>query len=101
MELLTVCPKKIFLLCLVGVLSLPWASPCYSQTGPKAAGQEELPLNITADRLEVEQNQQVISFINKVVARHKDMILYADLLKIFYQAKTEPAGAQENSKARS
>lgn len=95
MELLTLRTNKFLLLCFVGLLSLSWSSPCYSQTGSKSAGKEELPLNITAERLEVDQNQQVISFINKVVARQKDMILYADILKIFYQAKTEPAGGKE------
>ncbi len=101
MELLTLRTKECLLLFLVGVLNLSWASTCYSQTGTKSAGKEELPLNITAERLEVDQNQQVISFINKVVARQKDMILYADLLKIFYQAKTEAAGGKEKTGAQS
>lgn len=101
MEVLKLPTKRIFLLCLVGILCLTWALPCYSQTGSKSAGkEEELPLNITADRLEVEQNQQVISFINNVVARYKDMILYADILKIFYQAKTELAGGKEKTGAK-
>jgi len=95
MGFLTLRTKEFLLLCFMGLLSLSWSSPCYSQTGSKSAGKEELPLNITAERLEVDQNQQVISFINKVVARQKDMILYADILKIFYQAKTEPAGGKE------
>ncbi len=88
--------KKIHLLFLaVIVLSFSLPSNCCPQTGP--AGKEELPLNITAGRLEVEQSQQMISFINKVVARYKDIILYADILKIFYQAKPESSGIKDKS----
>ena len=104
MEILRAYCKIILLLAFLGLLGLVWTADTYAQTGSKSAGaskssgtskpagDEELPLNITADRLEVDQNQQVITFINKVVARHKDMILYTDLLKIFYQAKKEPPG---------
>jgi lipopolysaccharide export system protein LptA len=45
--------------------------------------------------LEVEQNQQVITFIKNVVARYKDMILYAETLKIYYQSKTQSPSGQE------
>jgi lipopolysaccharide export system protein LptA len=100
MEFLRARPQVFLLLSFLGVLSLLWASPGYSQTSPKPGAQEELPLNITADRLEVDQNQQVISFINKVVARHKDMILYGDTLKIFYQAKSPPPGSKETAGAK-
>jgi lipopolysaccharide export system protein LptA len=86
-------PQVFYLLCCLGLWSLSWASLGYAQKASKPAAPEEpLPLNITSDRLEVEQNQQVITFINNVVARHKDMILYADILKIFYQAKTASSG---------
>ncbi len=64
----------------------------FAQQPAKTTDPGDLPLNITADRLEVEQNEQVISFLHNVVARYKDMILYADVLKIFYQAKTVPGG---------
>jgi len=67
-----------------GLAAPPSSSP------PAEAG--ELPLSITADRLEVEQNEQLISFLNNVVARYKDMILYADILKIFYQTKEGAPG---------
>jgi lipopolysaccharide export system protein LptA len=95
MAALRLRPKAFFLLCCLGVWSLSGAAPGYAQKAPKAAAPEEpLPLNITSDRLEVDQNQLVITFINNVVARHKDMILYADLLKIFYQSKTAAAPGQ-------
>jgi lipopolysaccharide export system protein LptA len=89
--------KKIPLLFLaLLVLSSSWTSDGYPQTG-STSKEEQLPLNITADRLEAEQNQQIITFINNVVARYKDMILYADILKIFYQAKQETVGAKDKS----
>lgn len=100
MEFLRVHPKALLLLWFLGVFSLLWTSPGYSQTGSKSADKEELPLNITADRLEVDQNQQVITFINKVVARHKDMILYSDTIKIFYQAKSETSGGKGKTGAK-
>jgi lipopolysaccharide export system protein LptA len=103
--------KVILVSAFLGILGLAWTGTAYAQTGKpagaskpagapkppgasKSAGDEELPLNITADRLEADQNQQVITFINKVVARYKDMILYSDLLKIFYETKKEPPGSK-------
>jgi lipopolysaccharide export system protein LptA len=95
MATLRFSPRAFKLLCCVGLWSLSWASAVCAQTVSKSAAAEEpLPLNITADRLEVEQNQQVITFIKNVVARYKDMILHADLLKIFYQSNTQPAPDQ-------
>jgi lipopolysaccharide export system protein LptA len=93
MELLTrqlwkIAVSILLLLCLAGGAAA--APPPGS--GPPGES-EELPLNITADRLEVEQNEQVISFLHNVVARYKDMILYADILKIFYQTKAAAPGA--------
>lgn len=54
---------------------------------PTPPAEEDYPLNITADRLEADHPHQVITFSGQVVARHQDMILYADVLKIFYQTK--------------
>lgn len=96
------CPCLLLLALLLVNLCLG-STATQAQTGAKSPEREELPLNITADRLEVEQNQQVISFLQNVVARYKDMILYADILKIFYEAKTTPAaggGATEATPRR-
>lgn len=59
----------------------------YAQALKPPAGDE--PLNITASRLEADHEKQVITFSGQVVARQKDMILYADTLKILYEAKKE------------
>ncbi|WP_449245125.1 LptA/OstA family protein [Desulfobacca acetoxidans] len=89
---------QIFLLLWLGLGLMSFAAPplCYSQTD-NVPGQEQLPLNITAARLEVDHSQQVISFLTKVEARYKDLILYTDLLKIFYQAKTETPGGKTSA----
>jgi lipopolysaccharide export system protein LptA len=92
--------RTIILLIFLIISSLAWTTGCYAQAASKSANEEALPLNITADRLEVDQNKQVISFINKVVARYKDMILYGDTLKIFYQAQSEPSRGQEKTGAQ-
>lgn len=68
----------------------------------KPAG--ELPLNITAARLEADQKEGVIVFTGQVKAQHGDATLYADQLRVYFQAAT-PAGAAPPSpgeeKARS
>lgn len=98
MEFLTLRLWKILLGALLVASFCLRPATGVTQTGGKSPEREELPLNITADRLEVEQNQQVISFLNNVVARYKDMILYAEVLKIFYQSKTTPANQSENAR---
>ncbi len=90
------CPK-ILLFCLVAAKLGLWPAASLAQSGTKAPDREELPLNITADRLEVEQNQRVITFLQNVVARYKDMILYTDVLKIFYEAKSQPGAGPEGA----
>ncbi|MGQ9920703.1 MAG: LptA/OstA family protein [Desulfobacca sp.] len=91
MEFLRRYGGQLWLLWLVTIGLGFWPSGGQAQSGAKPPEREELPLNITADRLEVEQEQQVISFLQNVVARYRDMILYADVLKIFYEAKGKPA----------
>lgn len=83
------------ILCCLGLLMLP---PPLSQSVRAAAKAEDLPLTITAGRLEVDHTRQEIAFRDQVVARYKDLILYADLVKIFYQAK---AAAPEKGKPES
>ncbi len=61
--------------------------PPVAQNTRAAVGADDLPLTINAGRLEVDHARQEIAFREQVVARYKDLILYADLVKIFYQAK--------------
>jgi lipopolysaccharide export system protein LptA len=55
-----------------------------------------LPIEITADSLEVLQNQKIATFVGKVDAVQGDMVLSADRLRVFYgddgNAAPGPAG---------
>jgi lipopolysaccharide export system protein LptA len=55
-----------------------------------------LPIEITADSLEVLQNQKIATFVGKVDAVQGDMVLSADRLRVFYggddNAPPGPAG---------
>ncbi len=63
-----------------------------AQTGP-SLGNNGKPIEITADRLVVNQQQQVATFSGNVDAVQGDMSLRADELKVFYtdQAKGDQA----------
>jgi lipopolysaccharide export system protein LptA len=75
------------MICLGLAPGWPLQLPVKAQTPPP---KEDYPLNITAARLEADHPQQLITFSGQVVARHRDMILYADVLKIFYQTQKPP-----------
>ncbi|MFP3868337.1 MAG: LptA/OstA family protein [Desulfobacteraceae bacterium] len=78
-----VCPWGWIILSLI--LGLAATGAVYAQKSQPTEG--EYPLNITAARLEADHPSQQITFIGQVVARYKDMILYSDVLKIFYQTR--------------
>ncbi|OPX20573.1 MAG: hypothetical protein BZ151_03265 [Desulfobacca sp. 4484_104] len=78
-------PRRGIILGLILVVVLVLAQGGLAQKPQDGEG--EYPLNITAARLEADHPRQQISFIGQVVARYKDMILYSDVLKIFYQTK--------------
>ena len=71
------------------VLGLAAAGAVDAQKSPEPEG--DFPLNITAARLEADHPRQEVTFMGEVVARYKDMILYSDVLKIFYETKDKPA----------
>lgn len=57
-----------------------------------------LPIEITADTLEVQRNEQIATFTGNVDAVQGDMVLSADLLRVYYgdddgAAAPGPAGA--------
>lgn len=56
----------------------------------KKGGQEEIPLQISAARLEADQKERLITFSGDVKAVYGDSILYADQLKVYYESG--PAG---------
>lgn len=51
---------------------------------------EEVPLRITAARLEADQKEGTIIFSGQVKAVYSDSTLYADQLRVFFKPKTEP-----------
>ena len=68
--------------------------------GPQAQGlpqNSDLPIEITADNLEVLQNQKIATFTGNVDAVQGDMVLSADRLRVYYggddvNAAPGPAG---------
>ena len=65
--------------------------------GPLAAQSlqhdSSLPIEITADSLEVLQEQQLATFYGNVDAVQGDLVLSADELRVHYDSAAEPAGA--------
>jgi lipopolysaccharide export system protein LptA len=65
--------------------------------GPLAAQSlrhdSSLPIEITADRLEVLQQQQLATFSGNVDAVQGDLVLSADQLRVYYDQADAPAGA--------
>lgn len=83
-------------LCLVLALSV-WISP---ETGRaqmaqgKKGVQKDVPLHITAARLEADQKDRLITFSGQVKATYGDNILYAEQLRVYYEPpKSEPKPA--------
>ncbi|MEW6385970.1 MAG: LptA/OstA family protein [Thermodesulfobacteriota bacterium] len=77
---------------------LAWGLGAASGAEPKKkppAG--EVPLHITAARLEADQQQRTVTFTGQVKAVYGDAILYADQLQVFYQPA--PAAAPPPSTA--
>jgi lipopolysaccharide export system protein LptA len=56
---------------------------CLAETDAKAADE---PIRITAERLEADENKQLVVFSGQVQARKADMVIYADKMTLFYDA---------------
>jgi lipopolysaccharide export system protein LptA len=78
------------LLALAGLLVMFWAVsfPADGAAPKKPAG--EVPLRITAARLEADQKEGTIIFSGQVKAIYGDATLYADQLRVYFKAKPEP-----------
>lgn len=81
-------------LAIAGLLVMFWAgSPLAYGAAPKKQATDkdkEVPLRITAARLEANQNEGIIIFTGQVKAVHGDATLYSDQLWIYLQTKPEP-----------
>jgi lipopolysaccharide export system protein LptA len=84
--------KRYRFLALAGLLVMFWAvsSPADGAAPQKPGG--EVPLRITAARLEADQKEGVIIFSGQVKAIYGNSTLYADQLRVYFKAK--PAAAK-------
>jgi len=80
------------LLALAGLLVMFWAvaSPADGAAPKKQGSEKEVPLQITAARLEADQKEGIIIFSGQVKAIYGDSTLYADQLRVYFKAKPEP-----------
>lgn len=77
------------------------AAPSSGTAVPGFRHNTHQPINITADKLEVQQNEKIAIFSGKVVAVQGEMTLRADILKVHYRgtaATPAAAGADPASK---
>ena len=84
--------KRHGFLALAGLLVIFWAgSPLAYGAAPKKQGPEkEVPLQITAARLEADQTKGIVIFSGSVKAVHGDATLYSDQLRVYFKPKPEP-----------
>ena len=74
----------------LGLISPGW-------TAPEKKADQEIPLHITALRLEADQVKRLITFSGDVKARYGDSMLYTEQLRVYYQppeTKATPSGAK-------
>jgi lipopolysaccharide export system protein LptA len=55
------------------------------RTAPEKKADQEIPLHITALRLEADQDKRLITFSGDVKAQYGDSILYTEQLRVYYQ----------------
>jgi lipopolysaccharide export system protein LptA len=84
--------KRHGFLALAGLLVIFWAgSPLAYGAAPKKQGPEkEVPLLITAARLEADQTKGIVIFSGSVKAVYGDATLYSDQLRVYFKTKPEP-----------
>jgi lipopolysaccharide export system protein LptA len=81
------------LLALAGLLVIFWAgsSQAYGAAPKKPGPEKEVPLQITAARLEADQTKGTVIFSGSVKAVYGDATLYSDELRVYFKPKPEPA----------
>ncbi|HXZ38086.1 MAG TPA: lipopolysaccharide transport periplasmic protein LptA [Thermodesulfobacteriota bacterium] len=47
------------------------------------------PLRITSQQLEADNKSQVITFTGNIIARQGDMVIYADVARVYYEKREE------------
>ena len=84
--------KRHGFLALAGFLVILWAgSPlAYAAASKKPGPEKEVPLHITAARLEADQAKGMVVFSGAVKAVYGDATLYSDQLQVYFKTKPEP-----------
>jgi lipopolysaccharide export system protein LptA len=86
--------KRQRFLALAGLLVMFWAGSAPAEGAAPQKPEGEVPLRITAARLEADQIEGIIVFTGQVKAVHGDVTLYADQLRVYFKPKPEtPKGA--------
>ena len=88
--------KRHGFLALAGLLVIFWAGShlAYGAAPKKPGPEKEVPLHITAARLEAEQIKGIVTFTGSVKAVYGDATLYSDQLRVYFKPKPElPKGA--------
>ena len=84
--------KRHGFLALAGLLVILWAgsSLAYAAAPKKPGPEKEIPLHITAARLEADQTKGMVVFTGAVKAVYGDATLYSDQLQVYFKTKPEP-----------
>jgi lipopolysaccharide export system protein LptA len=81
--------RGLALAALTAALALPAVSAAWSPAWSQGQHDSTLPIEITADSLEVMQNQQVATFLGNVDAVQGDLVLTSDQLRVHYRGGGE------------
>lgn len=76
---------------------LPYQVKAQSERNPNLSrGNENVPMNITSDQLEVHTNDNVIIFTGSVMARQGDISIYSDHMSVYYKEIGKGGLSREN-----
>jgi len=90
--------RVLRLAAVAAALALPAGWPAWSPAWSQGLQHDStLPIEITADSLEVMQDQQVATFLGNVDAVQGDLVLTSDQLRVHYRGSGEAAGATAGS----
>ena len=83
-----------------GLLAIGPAAQAQQAAQPSASGAGDPPIEITADRLVLEQNQQMATFSGNVDAVQGETRLRTDLLRVFYTSSEERQASGDQQSVR-
>ena len=80
------CGLALVMYFTAAALFLGTAGPAQAQLKPGGSGSSSGPIAISADRLETDDAQGLVTFIGAVVARQGEMTITCDLMKVHYDS---------------